>query len=324
MTQPDCPKVGVDCEVAHVHGTHVHEPTRAHDHHHDARRGDRRRLTLALGISAVVLVAELVGGLLSGSLALLSDAGHVLTDMSAQVLSLLALMFAARPADDRRTYGYFRLEILSAMANGIVLVGLSAAIIISSVRRFAAPPPVDAHLMLPIAVAGLIANLGAAWLLHGAHTLNVRGAYLHVLSDTMASVAVVVGGTLMLWRPNLYILDPILGTVLALLVLYTAFRLLREAVNVLLEAVPRHIDMELVRCDVRGIDGVEDVHDLHIWTITSGLYALSAHLVIRPGAECDNDLLLRRVKELLHKNHHIAHSTLQIESSAYEHVSHVH
>src|SRR5262245_3735327 len=146
MTQADCPKVGVDCEVAHVHGSHAGAHSHPHDHHHDARRGDRRRLILALGISGVVLVAELAGGLLSGSLALLSDAGHVLTDMSAQVLSLLALLFAARPADDRRTYGYFRLEILSALANGIVLVGLSGAIIFSSLHRFSAPPPVDARL----------------------------------------------------------------------------------------------------------------------------------------------------------------------------------
>jgi len=240
------------------------------------------------------------------------------------VLSLLALMFAARPADARRTFGFHRLEILSALANGVVLVGLSTAIVVSSVQRFAAPPPVDASIMLPVATAGLLANVVAIWLLRGAQTLNVRGAYLHVLSDTLSSVAVVAGGAFMLWRPGLYILDPILGTLLAGLVLYTAFRLLREAVNVLLEAVPHHLDVELVRGEVRALAGIEDVHDLHIWTITSGLYAMSAHIVIPPGAEGDNDALLRRVKELLHKNHRIAHSTLQIESSAYEHVTHVH
>jgi cobalt-zinc-cadmium efflux system protein len=320
----DCPKVGLDCEVAHAHADE-HDHDHAH-HHHDhsaGRTGDRRRLLFALGLSGVVLVAEVIGGLVSGSLALLSDAGHVLTDMSSLLLSLFALMFAARPADARRTFGFHRLEILSALANGVVLVGLSAAIVVSSVSRFAAPPPVDAKVMLPIAIAGLLANVVAIGLLHGANTLNVRGAYLHVVSDTLSSVAVVAGGALMLWRPGLYIIDPILGTILAALVLYTSFRLLREAVNVLLEAAPRHLDVENVRGEVCALPGVEEVHDLHIWTITSGLYALSAHIVIRPGAEAENDALLRRVKELLHKNHRIAHSTLQIESSQYEHVTHV-
>jgi len=323
--EDDCPKVGMDCEVAHAHADEQdHDHAHHHNHNHAADRvSDRRRLILALVISGVVLIAEVVGGLVSGSLALLSDAGHVLTDMSSLVLSLLALVFAARPADARRTFGYHRLEILSALANGAVLVGLSTAIVVSSISRFSAPPPVDAKVMLPIATFGLLANLAAIWLLHGAHSLNVRGAYLHVVSDTLSSVAVVAGGALMLWRPGLYIIDPILGTILAALVLYTSFRLLREAVNVLLEAVPHHLDAERVRGEVRAVAGIEDVHDLHIWTITSGLYALSAHIVIRPGAEGDNDALLRTVKELLHKNHRIAHSTLQIESSAYEHVSHV-
>ncbi len=321
----DCPKVGMDCEVVHAHVDERDHDHAHHDHDHSAHRtSDRRRLVFALGLSGVVLVAEVIGGLVSGSLALLSDAGHVLTDMSSLVLSLLALVFAARPADARRTFGYHRLEILSALANGAVLVGLSTAIVVSSISRFSAPPPVDAKVMLPVAVGGLLANVAAIWLLHGAHSLNVRGAYLHVVSDTLSSVAVVAGGAFMLWRPGLYIIDPILGTILAALVLYTAFRLLREAANVLLEAAPHHLDVERVRGEVRALDGIEDVHDLHIWTITSGLYALSAHIVVRPGAECDNDALLRRVKELLHKNHRIAHSTLQIESSEYQHVSHVH
>jgi cobalt-zinc-cadmium efflux system protein len=270
-------------------------------------------------------VAEVVGGLLSGSLSLLSDAGHMLTDVSAQVLSLLALLFASRPADARRTFGYYRLEILSALANGVVLLLLSGFILWSAWGRLSSPPEVKTGLMLAVAVTGLAANIVAAWLLHGAHTLNVRGAYLHVLSDLLASAAVVVGGAIMMWKGGLYIIDPILGMVIAGVVIYGAIRLVREAADVLLEAVPRGVNLEKVREDVRGIEGIEDVHDLHIWTITSGMHALSAHIVVRSEAlMTHNDELLKRIKEMLLRSHRIAHSTLQIESTEYTHVGHVH
>lgn len=323
-------EVVTDGRIAFPHGkAHAHDGRdHAHDHghsHHTHRDTDRRRLLLTLGITGAILVAEVVGGFLSGSLALLSDAGHVLTDLSAQLLSLLALVFAARPADKRRTYGYYRLEILSALANGAALLVLSGFILYSAVRRFSNPPEVHTGLMLIVASAGLVANLLAAWLLHGAHTLNVRGAYLHILSDTLASAAVVIGGAIMAWRGGLWIIDPILGVLIALIVVYGAIRLLREATDILLEAVPRGIDVEKVRNDVRALDGIEDVHDLHIWTITSNLYALSAHIVVKGGTlAAANDELLTRIKQVLLRNHRITHSTLQIESTDYEHVGHVH
>jgi cobalt-zinc-cadmium efflux system protein len=238
--------------------------------------------------------------------------------MSAQILSLLALLFAARPATARRSYGYHRLEILAALANGVILVVLAIGVGFAAYKRLTAPSAGDIHtdIMLPIAIVGLVANLAGAWLLHGAHTLNVRGAYLHVLSDTLASVAVVAGGIAIAVNPRLTFVDPILGIGIAVLVVVSAFRLLREAADVLLEAVPADIDMDEVRRDVEKVSGVEGVHDLHIWTITSGLHAMSAHIVVKDTRCCDD--LLRRVKEMLVRQHAISHSTLQIESTAYD------
>lgn len=292
---------------AHAHGLSAHAHARLHD---------RRRLLFALGLSAVVFVAELVGGLWSHSLALISDAGHVLADMSGLLISLIAIFFAARPPTSRRTFGYHRLEILAAMVNGVILVGLAAVVVYAAIHRLGSPGHVHAEIMLPIAGAGLIANLAGAWVLHGAHTLNARSAYLHVLSDALSSVAVLIGGALIAWSPRFAIVDPILGLIIAAVVVAGAIRLLREGLDVLLEAVPRGLDVEAVRSGVREVPGVVDVHDLHIWCITSGLFALSAHIVVEDGTA--SDPLLRQVKDLLLKEHHIGHSTLQIESTSYD------
>jgi cobalt-zinc-cadmium efflux system protein len=300
---------------------HRHDASHAHDHSHD-RTGDRRRIVAALAVSAVIFAAEVAGGLISGSLALLSDAGHVLADMSALIISLVALLLASRPASRRRSFGFYRLEILAALANGIILVALAGGIIIAAVRRLgdAAPAAVQTDIMLPVAIVGLVANLAGAWLLHGAKSLNVRGAYLHVVSDALASVAVVAGGLVIRYYPGLTFVDPVLGIVIAAVVVVGAFRLLREATNVLLEAAPASIDPERVRNDVEQLPGVTNVHDLHIWTITSGLNALSAHIVVEDGTGSDD--VLCRVKALLAKDHHIGHSTLQLESKTYERHAH--
>jgi cobalt-zinc-cadmium efflux system protein len=318
-----CGGEGDRCEAAGIslHGPGHRHHGHAHDHAHD-RAVDRRRLIGALVLSGVILVVELVGGVASGSLALISDAGHVLADMSAQIVSLVALLIASRPATVRRTYGYYRLEILAALVNGVALLGLAGWVITSAVGRLSAgvPGEIHVHIMLPIAGVGLAANLAAAWILHGARTLNVRGAYLHVLSDTLASVAVVGGGIAIALEPRLTFVDPILGIVIAGVVIVAAFRLLREATDVLLEAAPVDIDPERVRADVERLDGITNVHDLHIWTITSGLHALSAHIVVDEGIGGDD--ILCRVKELLAREHHISHSTLQIESPTYDQHAH--
>jgi cobalt-zinc-cadmium efflux system protein len=295
-----------------------------HCHHGHGRERDSRRLAISLGITGAILVAEVVGGVISGSLALLSDAGHMLTDLSAQLLSLLALLFAARPATPKRTFGYHRLEILAALLNGIVLVLLAGYIIWQAWLRIGSPPAIRTEIMMIVAGIGLAANVVSARLLSRSRSLNVRAAYTHIVSDALASVAVLLGGAVMYWFDGPYVLDPILGFAIGLFVVISAWRLIRESTDVLLEAVPADIDVEQVREDMRRLDGIEDVHDLHIWTITSGLYALSAHIVVaKDGALAKNDELLVRTKQLLLRNHRIAHSTLQIETTEYEHVSHV-
>jgi cobalt-zinc-cadmium efflux system protein len=287
------------------------------------RARERRRLILTLGVTIVIMVAEILGGLWSHSLALLSDAGHMLSDVVAQGLSLGALYLAARPADERRTYGWYRIEILAALMNGVALVALSAGILWVAAHRLPTPVEVQTALMIKIAAVGLVANLIGAWLLHDLESLNMRGAYLHILLDSLSSAAVVVGGLIM-WRSRgLYWLDPVLSLLIGVFVLYSAYRLIREAVDVLLEAVPRGIDLAGVTHAIDHIEGVSGVHDLHIWTITSGLHALSAHLVVTPGHTAEHDQLLNRVKEMLLRDFAIAHTTLQIESEDYEHVGHV-
>jgi cobalt-zinc-cadmium efflux system protein len=285
----------------------------------DERRKDQRRLLLAIGLTGLIFVAEIAGGLYSGSLALLSDAGHMLTDVSAQVISLFALLLATRPADSKKSYGYRRLEILAALANGVLLAVLSAFTLYSAVRRFGAPPTVHTDVMVVVALVGLVANAVAAFLLHGSHSLNVRGAYLHIISDLLSSLAVVLGGAVMWWKRGLYGIDPALGCLIGLVVLISAWRLVREAIDVLLEAVPRHIDLDVVRTDLVGVPGVAAIHDLHVWCIGSGLIALSAHVVAAERG--DHDELLHAIDVLMRTRHGIHHSTLQIESAGFESVA---
>jgi cobalt-zinc-cadmium efflux system protein len=298
----------------------------AHDHHHDhaeGRHDDRRRLAAALVVTSVILVAEVVGGVLSHSLALLSDAGHMLSDVVAQALSLAALVIATRPADARRTYGWHRVEILAALGNGVTLVVLALAIIWEGWQRLRAPVEVHAALMLPIAAIGFIANIVGVWLLHGAHSLNVKGAYLHILGDTLSSLAVVIGGGVMLVAGGAYWLDPALSIAIGVFILYSSYALIRDAVDVLLETVPRDIDLAAVTHTLDGMEHVAAVHDLHVWTITSGLYALSAHIVVRQCDARDHDRLINEVKRVLAERFHIEHTTLQIETETYDHERHV-
>lgn len=278
------------------------------------RRGERRRLVLSLSLTVIILVAEVVGGLASRSLALLSDAGHMLSDVAAQALSLVALVLAARPADARRTWGYYRIEILAALANGVTLIGLAAWIVWSGYQRLRhGAPPIDLPVMMGVAAIGLLANLGGAWILRPAKSLNARGAYLHLLTDTLSSVAVLAGGAAMWLVGGLWMIDPILSMAIGLFVTYSAFRLVRDAVDVLLEAVPVDVDLAGVASALAGVAGVQAVHDLHIWTITSGMRALSAHLVVARAELGQSDRVLAAVHALLERSFRITHSTIQIE-----------
>ncbi len=288
----------------------------------EERRGrwqrEGRRLLWAIGLTGAIFVAEIVGGLRSHYLSLLADAGHMLSDVAAQVISLAALYVAARPTDRRRTYGWYRVEILAALVNGLTLVGLSSGIVWSALHRMSGPRPVvDTSVAMAVAGLGLAANLAGVWILRGGESLNVRGAYLHVLQDTLSSVAVLAGGAVLALRPGWSLLDPLLSIAIAAFVSLGALRLLRDAVDVLLEAVPLHIDLEAVAGALRAEPAVCEVHDLHLWTITSGIFALSVHVVVGDVEQREQDRLLDRLKQALLRDFRIRHTTIQIESAAY-------
>ena len=269
------------------------------------------------------MVAEAVGGFLTNSLALLSDAGHMLTDVSAMILSLLALWFAGRPADLKKTYGYYRMEILSALLNGVMLLVITIFILMEAWERLRTPATVALGPMAIVAGIGLVANLAALGFLHQTHSMNVRGAFLHVLGDTLSSVGVLVGAGLMWWT-GWYVVDPIISVLISIVIVVGALRLVKDAVDVLLEAVPAHVDLEQVRELMGRVQGVQGVHDLHVWTISSGMYALSAHLVVADPMVCNNDDILSAVKHELFDRFGIDHTTIQIESEAYAHLGEVH
>jgi cobalt-zinc-cadmium efflux system protein len=297
-------------------GGDPHERSRASDR---ARRaGERRRLWGAIALTGSIFFVEIVGGLRAHYLSLVADAGHMLSDVAAQVISLAALYVASRPSDRRRTYGWYRVEILAALANGVALVALSAGIAWSAAGRLrGGAPEVHAPLAITVAAVGLVANLVGAWLLRGAESLNVRGAYLHVLQDTLSSVAVLVGGAVLAIRPDLRLIDPLLSIAIALFLCVGAISLLRDAVDVLLEAAPTGIDVAQVERSLSNEPAVREVHDLHLWTITSGIYALSAHIVVEGEGGTGQDALLGRLKRALLREFRIRHTTIQVESPGF-------
>ncbi|AKU90484.1 cation diffusion facilitator family transporter [Vulgatibacter incomptus] len=318
-------------DEAHDHAGHGHghEDGHAHAHLPDARAvsrmlpeeraKERRSLLATLILVTVIMVLEWVGGWLTGSLALRADAGHMLTDSVAIVLSLLAISFASRPADRKRSFGFYRMEILAALANGVALVVLAAWIIYEAVDRFRSPEPIDAVPMIAIAAIGLVANIVALFMLHRKNgSLNIRGAYLHVVGDTLSSVGVIVAALIILltgWTP----IDPILSIGIALVIVWSGLRLVREAVDVLLEAVPAHLDLAEVLHEMERADGVARVHDLHIWTISSGMHSLSAHVVVEGCDMGRNEEILRSLRSLLAEKFDLDHVTLQLETPAHCH-----
>jgi cobalt-zinc-cadmium efflux system protein len=273
------------------------------------------------------MVAEVIGGLLSGSLALLSDAGHMLTDAGALALALVAAILAARPADDRRTYGYRRAEVLGAQINVATLFGLSAWIAWAAVSRLGSPQgPIDLRVMAIVGGVGLAGNLAILYWLRHEHGVNERSAFLHVLADAVSSVAVMAAAGVMALWPSLAWIDPALSLLIVLLILGGALRLTQEITHILMEAVPGHLDVAVVGVAMQAARGVSAIHDLHIWTIASGLYALSAHVVVGEAEVGRNDEILDEVKRLLSERFAIDHTTLQIETTSYGHANdrHVH
>jgi cobalt-zinc-cadmium efflux system protein len=286
-----------------------------HHHHEEHSNGiSIRPLKITLVLVLVIMVAEIIGGFLSNSLALLSDAGHMLTDALALGLSWFAMNLARRPATSTRTYGYHRAEIMAALINGTVLVVVSVFIFYEAYRRFSEVPEVKGPLMLTVAVIGLIANLiGMALLRRGSRgSINIRAAFWHVIGDMLSSVGVIIAG-IIIYITGWYIADPIVAVSVGIVILLGAVRIVKESVNILLESVPEHIEMEKVTAAVKAVPDVTDVHDVHIWTITSGIYALSAHLSIADQTVSQSCDILTRVNKVLAQDFNITHTTLQIE-----------
>jgi len=279
----------------------------AHDHDHD-----RRQLALALGLTGSYCVVEFVGGWFTNSLALLSDAGHMLSDVTAMGLSLFAAYISTLPVTSQKTFGYYRAEILAAFLNGLALWLVAGIIFREAYYRFFSPPEVHGQGMILIAGVGLLVNLLTAWMLHGAHeaNINLRGVFLHVLSDALGSVGALVAGALILWT-NWQRADPVTSVIIGFLILLSSFSLVRESVDILMQATPRHLDLAEVQRTLAEVAGVARVHDLHVWTLTSGLFTLTAHVVVN-GAH-DHHALLNALEQVIQQRFGIDHTTIQLE-----------
>ena len=285
-----------------------------HSHSHSAANANQRRLLIALAITALMTVVELVGGVLSNSLALLGDAGHMFTDTLALGLSVVALTLAKRPASQTRTYGFHRAEVLAALTNGTILVLICGFIFYESYQRLVSPPEVRGSLMLVVAAIGFLANLIGILILRSASrdNLNVKGAFLHMWGDTISSIGVIVASVIILvtgWT----MVDPIISIFIGLLILRGAISLVLESSDILLEAVPKHLDVTQISSALKEIEGIRDVHDLHLWTITSGIYALSCHLLIEDRMVSSSSHVVEEVNQALSQKFGIGHSTLQLE-----------
>jgi cobalt-zinc-cadmium efflux system protein len=290
-----------------------------HGHNHGERRDPKSvsRLKIALALTFVYMLAEAIGGWLANSLALLADAGHMLTDVAAMILTLGAIWFASRPATDKKTYGYYRLEILAALVNGIVLVLISIWVIYEAYERWQSPPEIKGLQLTLIAVGGLVINIICAWMLHSdhKHDLNMRGAWLHVMGDALGSVTAIIAGILIISFGWLWA-DAVCSVLISFIIIFGSWNLIRDSANILLEGTPRHINLAAVEEVILQTKGVNAVHDLHIWTITSGMEALSAH--VRHDEKIIQHELLKRLRKSLHDEFGIDHLTIQMETPEFE------
>ncbi|MBD0384444.1 cation diffusion facilitator family transporter [Paenibacillus sedimenti] len=311
------------------HGhTHRHGHHHEHGHHHGHNHGhghshapnNKKGLTIALIITSGIMFLEFFGGLITNSLALLSDSGHMLSDAASLALSLVAMWFATRPATPRKSYGNYRFEILAALFNGVTLFIISGFIIKEAYGRFVAPPTVSSGSMILIAAVGLLANLLSAWALMKQsdvkENINVRSAYLHVIGDALGSVGAIFAGLLMFFF-DWYIADPIISVIVALLILKGAWGVIRHAVHILMEGTPVTIELDRVKKTLESIEGVINVHDLHIWTITSGLDSLSCHMLIEDSR--DSQEILQKAIHEMESKFQIQHTTIQVEKSNLQH-----
>ncbi|AIQ26148.1 zinc transporter ZitB [Paenibacillus sp. FSL H7-0737] len=306
-----------DHNHSHAGHDHSHGP---HGHHHFDPSGNKKGLMIALIITVGIMFLEFFGGLVTNSLALLSDSGHMLNDASSLALSLVAVWFATKPASPNKTYGFHRFEILAALLNGVTLFVVAGFIIVEAYGRFFEPPTVASGSMMLIACIGLLANVASAWSLMRKgdvkNNINLRSAYLHVLGDALGSVGAIIAGLVMMifgW----YIADPIISVLVALLILRGAWGIIKHTVHVLMEGTPITVNPSEVKAVLENIEGVINVHDLHIWTITSGLDSLSCHLLIKDQE--DDQRILQQAIQLIAERFKIQHTTIQIETSVISH-----
>lgn len=279
---------------------------------------NRRSLWIVFGLTSAYLLVEVAGGLVTGSLALLADAAHMLTDVGGLGLALFAAWMSGKPATQRRTYGYYRVEILAALTNAVVLFLMAFFILFEAYRRFREPPEVASLPMMGVAAVGLVVNSVGIWLLRrsAGASLNMRGAYLEVVSDLLGSVGVLLAGAVML-ATGWWYADPLFGVAIGLFILPRTWGLMSQAVNVLLEGTPAHINPAEVENAIRGIDGVGSVHDLHVWTITTGIDALSVHVVLAEGTPSPvAETLVERLAAALRDAFGIGHTTIQVERTS--------
>ncbi len=296
----------------------------SHQNLEDFHKKEQRDLMIAILITGGLVIIEILGGILSNSLALFSDAWHMFTDTSALSLCFLAGKLSLRPPTSDKTFGYYRVEILSAFVNGVTLVLVASYIFYEAIRRLFSPSEVMGFEMLTIAFIGLIVNFVSMTILSKSMlSLNVKAAFLHVLGDTLSSIGVVTAGVIIFFT-NWYLVDPIMSIIVGSIIVYGTGRMLREALHILLEGVPSRISLKEVVDTMRSIPGVRSVHDVHIWSITSYIHYLSAHIVLRKEDLSNMDKILNETKERLEKNYQIVHTTLQVEPEDYEEIGEVH
>lgn len=317
---------GRGSEKGHMHGHnhghhHGHSHGHGHFHAHDlARGGNKAGLVFALLITSGIMLLEFFGGLLTGSLALLSDSGHMLNDAGSLLLSLVAMALAARAATSAKTFGYYRFEILAALFNGVTLFAIAGFILWEAFQRFQNPPEVASGSMMLIAAVGLLANLASAWALMRKgdvkNNLNIRSAYLHVLGDALGSLGAIAAGIVMQWF-GWYVADPIISVLVSLLILKGAWGVIRSTLHILMEGAPETVGREEVHTALQDIRGVRNVHDLHLWTITSGLDSMTCHLLVEE--DHDSQGILQQAVRLLEERFGIRHATIQIETDGIRH-----
>lgn len=288
------------------------------DHGHSAAGKNKKQLRIALGLTTTYMTAEVVGGILTGSLALLADAGHMMTDAAALAMALIAISFSARAATPQRSYGFYRLEILAALINAVVLLLISVYILYEAWQRLKHPPEVLGVPMLVVAAIGLVVNLISMRLLAGGsqQSLNVKGAYLEVMGDLLGSIGVIAASVIIM-TTGWTLADPIIGAGIGLFIIPRTWTLLREAVHILMEGAPSRIDLTQLEQGILGSAGVVAVHDMHVWTVTSGLDAISAHVTVRDLSE--GDRILSDLQKILKEQFDIEHTTIQLEGQQHSH-----